>query len=281
MTTTTSVTTDQIEAMDFSSLVGIANEPNMPSGGAATIRRVLEKVPGSHHESARLLEVGSNTGFTCIEMASWIRGQVTGVDINPISIDFSRKKAAAAGIRNVEFIQSNATGLDFPDGTFDLVFCSNVTSFVRDREQAIKEYYRVLKPLGVLAAAPIYYKDTPPNDLLKRVETAVGAPIPVRGKDYWTNLFQHPEAELYFEEEYEYIYQTQDRIDDYVAMVMDQPHMEQFTSQVRSAIQKRLTYFYQIFNDNLQYARYSILLYRLGAPNRVPILHETRRVDQG
>jgi ubiquinone/menaquinone biosynthesis C-methylase UbiE len=271
------VTPAQIEEMDFSSLVGIANEPNMPSGGAATIRRVLEKVPAAWYDTSRLLEVGSNTGFTCVEMASWVRGRVTGVDINPISIDFSRKKAAAAGIGNVEFIQSNATGLDFPDATFDLVFCSNVTSFVRDREQAIAEYYRVLKPLGVLAAAPIYYHSAPPADLLKRVEAAVGAPIPVRGKDYWTHLFQHPDAELYFDEEYEYIYQTPERIAEYVAMVMDQAHIQQFSAETQQAIARRLTYFYEIFNDNLQYARYSILLYRLGAPNRVPILHETRR----
>lgn len=265
-----------IENVDFSTLVGVANEPNMCSGGTATIRRVLQQVPV--HADSRFLEVGSNTGFTTIEFASWIPGKVYGVDINPKSIELARKKASAFGITNAEFIHANALTLPFENHRFDLVFVSNVTSFIQDRERAITEYYRVLKPRGVLAAVPIYYHEAPPEELRKRVEEAVGAPIPVRGKDYWQNLFSHTGTELFFDEEYEYIYQSPERIAAYVDMVMSHPHLGEFPAETRAAIANRLQYFYHLFNENLRYARYTILLYRTGAPNLEPILHQSRRV---
>lgn len=269
-------TVDAIRKMNFSEVVGLVNEPNMPSGGAATVRRVLQQIPLGATDN--VLEIGSNTGFTCIEMASWAPAAVYGVDINPNSVALARAKAVRTGVTNVTFMEGTALALPFPDQHFQLVFCSNVTSFITDRHKAVNEYYRVLRPRGVLAAAPIYYHQPPPEELRREVEIAVGAPIPVRGKDYWRELFAHPRGNLFFDEDYEYVHQLDDQIDRYITMVMSQAPIQHLPAQNQEVLIDRLRYFYQLFNENLRYARYCILLYQLDAPNCEPILYQSRPI---
>ena len=265
---------EQIEKMDFSAIVGITNEPNTPSGAAQTIRRIIQQIPFYSHY--RILDVGCNTGYASIEIASWIDAKVFGVDINQTSLEFA--KAKGKRFSNLSFCRVNALNLPFADSSFNLVYVNNVTSFISDRKGAIFEYYRVLQPLGVLAVVPIFYHIPPPLSLHKKVEEAVGANIPIRGKNYWYECFNSADAELFFDEEYEYIYQTPERIDWYVKFVMSQPHLSEFSGQIKNALSARLTYFYQLFNENLRFAKYCILLYRYLPANLTPILFETQKV---
>jgi ubiquinone/menaquinone biosynthesis C-methylase UbiE len=266
----------EIAALDFSRLVGAINEPNMPSGGGHTVRRVLEF--SRLRPGAKVLEVGSNTGFSAIEIASWIDGEVTGVDINPISTAFARDKAARHGLDNVRFVVGDGLGLPFGDASFDLVFCSNVTSFIADNRAARDEYYRVLRPRGVLAVAPIYYHRPPPDDLRRAVGDAIGVELPLTNRDYWPDLFADERSTLIEQETYEYLRQSPARIAAYAERVFEQPHLQRLDPARRTAAERRLTYFYEIFDENLAYARYDILIYRANHPNPEPVLHRTRRV---
>ncbi|AGL19164.1 class I SAM-dependent methyltransferase [Actinoplanes sp. N902-109] len=270
------LTTDDIATIDFSRLVGLLNEPNMPSGGGATIRRVIDLArlrPGS-----RVLEVGSNTGYTSIEFASWIDGHVTGLDINPVSTAFAREKAARHGLRNLTFDVGDGQDLPYADGSFDLVYVSNVTSFIDDHRRACDEYHRVLADDGLLVAAPIYYRTPPPEDMRRRVGAAIGVDLKVTDQRYWTDMFADPRATLVEQETYEYLRQSDERIAAYVGTVLDQPHLHRIDPALRAAAADRLTYFYRLFDENLSYARYDILVFRRGHPNPEPVLHTSRRV---
>ncbi|MEU7900542.1 hypothetical protein AB0B45_47900 [Nonomuraea sp. NPDC049152] len=44
------LTADEVAQLNFSQIVGFVNEPNMCSGGAATLRRIMREVPGLHPE---------------------------------------------------------------------------------------------------------------------------------------------------------------------------------------------------------------------------------------
>jgi len=270
----------EIRRTDFSRIVALTNEPNMPSGGGATVRRVLQLA--GPLRGRPLLEVGSNTGYTSIELASWTDEHVYGIDVNPVSNEFARAKASRMGIENVTFTLGNGMGgLPFDDGTFGLVFASNVTSFMDDHVSARDEYYRVLAPLGILAAVPIYYRTTPPAALVDEVAEAIGAPLPVTTPEYWRDLFSHPDATLIADEPYEYVRQTEERIAEYLANVMAQPHLAGLPAELVTALSDRLGHFYRLFDENLSYAGYSIMLYRLGHPNPEPILHTTRACPAG
>jgi ubiquinone/menaquinone biosynthesis C-methylase UbiE len=266
----------EIKELDFSRVVALTNEPNMPSGGGATVRRVLELA--GPRRGGRVLEVGSNTGYTTIEMASWLDSPVTGLDVNPVSNAFAAAKAQRAGIDNAEFVLGDGQGMPFDDDLFELVFASNVTSFMTDHQQACDEYYRVLAPRGVLAVVPIYYRQAPPEPLRKAVEAAIGVPLQVTSEQYWIDVFSRDGVSLVADEPYEYIRQTPERIAAYVEQVMDQAHLAGQPAQKTAALNSRLAHFYEIFDENLSYAGYSILLFRKGHPNPEPVLHTTRRV---
>lgn len=280
MTTTAperSLTPDEVRHLNFSQTVGLVNEPNMCSGGAATLRAVLRGVPGLG-AGDRILEVGSNTGFSVLELAAATRCEVHGIDIEESSVSFSRSKAAALGLDNAHFAVGDGTRIDFPDEHFDLLFASNVTSFIPDRTRAIDEYYRVLRRFGVLAAVPIFYHRRPPARLLAEVEAAVGAPLPRFSRADWEGMFGRPGAELFFSEEYEYLDLGPEQIDAYTAEVLAQPCNDGLSPELKEAAGRRLHYFYTLFNENLGYARYAILLYRKSSPTAFPILHASAPV---
>lgn len=60
-------TAEQIKNMDYSSFVGLINERNRPSGGIKTVHTVA--VNAFINKNKKVLEIGSNTGFTSVNLA--------------------------------------------------------------------------------------------------------------------------------------------------------------------------------------------------------------------
>jgi SAM-dependent methyltransferase len=66
---------------------------------------------------------------------------------------FGRERAAAAGLGNVEFIESDAFSLDFPHASFDAAVSRWGIIFEPDAEAAADRIRRFLKPGGRMAIA--------------------------------------------------------------------------------------------------------------------------------
>jgi len=258
---------DNIDQLnDYSKFVGFVNERNRPSGGIKTIHKVA--VASFLDSTKKILEIGSNTGFTSVNLALMTGCEVVGVDTNDSSIKNAELYAAEQGVETrVKFVNANACELPFPDSSFDLVWCSNVTSFISDKEKAISEYLRVLKPGGVLVVVPIYYITTPPQDVVKRVSSAIGSDITVRDKEGWKKIFFETAVssgnalELFFEEDFIY-HDVSGGIPDYVDMLMSKDNIKSLDSDKRNKVREMAEYFYGLFNENLRYAGYSIILYQ-------------------
>jgi SAM-dependent methyltransferase len=78
--------------------------------------------------------------------------RLVGLDIDPYMV----QQAAATAQRckcQVDIRAGNASRLDLQDGMFDMVFCHQTLHHIIDQENAIREFYRVLKPGGVLLFA--------------------------------------------------------------------------------------------------------------------------------
>ncbi|HST86243.1 MAG TPA: class I SAM-dependent methyltransferase [Kineosporiaceae bacterium] len=274
------MTAESVATLNFSQTVSLLNEPNMCSGGAETIRTVLAQIPTLRYAS-RILEVGSNTGFSVLEFASMVTGTVHGIDIEPYSVKLSRAKARRLGLDNAHFRVGDGTAIDYPTGDFDLVYASNVTSFIPDAPRAVAEYYRVLRPFGTLAAVPIYYRTTPSAALLSQVEEAIGAPLRVRRLDDWIPVFGQGTRQPYWTQEFEYVDLTPIEIARYVDAVVAQESNTMLPQPVLTAAAERLHHFYTLFNENLRHAGFAVLLYRNQEPTPFPILHRTRPVVPG
>lgn len=264
----------EISQLDFSSVVALVDEPNTPSGAHESIRTILTAVPADRFR--RVLDVGSNTGFATLEIASWLDAEVVGLDINPDSVALASERAAALGLSNARFVEGSLLDLPFEADSFDLVYCNNVTSFVRNRTQALAQYTRVLRPMGVLAAVPIYYRETPPQSVVDDVSRAIGAPIDPRGIEQWLECFSEPGLDLIYRKDFVYDRLSDERIADYASRVVAEQRTPWLTDVQRRAAHDRLEGMYRLFERNLSYCGFSVLLFRWRGPNPSDVLHTSR-----
>lgn len=137
---------EEILKMDYNQLIGIVRETNRPPGGFKSILHIAQNTFITRE--TKVLEIGTSTGITAIELAKLTHCKITAIDINPVSIEEAKKRAVEEGVSEyINFEIQDATQLEYADNTFDLVFCGNVTSLISEREKALNEYLRVLKPM--------------------------------------------------------------------------------------------------------------------------------------
>lgn len=78
--------------------------------------------------------------------------RLIGMDIDPEMLEASAREAAANQI-NAEFVCCSSSNIKLPDNSVDLLFCHQTFHHLIDQERAIEEFFRVLKPSGVLLFA--------------------------------------------------------------------------------------------------------------------------------
>ncbi len=99
--------------------------------------------PGS-----RVLDVAAGYGEPALTAArrAGPEGRVVATDISAEMLGFGRERAAAAGLGNVEFIQSDASSLDFPPASFDAAVSRWGLIFEPDGEAAAARIRGFLEP---------------------------------------------------------------------------------------------------------------------------------------
>ncbi|MHA6204400.1 class I SAM-dependent methyltransferase [Dyella soli] len=113
---------------------------------ALTMLAVLEEALGPERLArARVLNVGCSTGIID-EVLSTRVAHSTGIDIDQDAIELARERCSAA---NTSFEVGDAMSLDFPDGSMDIIICSQVYEHVPDPVQMMREIRRVLAADGV------------------------------------------------------------------------------------------------------------------------------------
>ncbi len=111
------------------------------------IERALSGIPEDFE--GKLLEVPVGTGVLTMPVYRELPdADITCLDYSADMMNAAKRKAEAAGIRNVTFRQGDVGALPFGDGTFDIVLSMNGFHAFPDKEAAYRETLRVLKPGG-------------------------------------------------------------------------------------------------------------------------------------
>lgn len=98
-----------------------------------------------------VLDCGCGPGGITQGIAAHIApGRVTGVDMDGSQIALATERAAALGLKNVEFRKASVYELPFADASFDAVFSHALFEHLADKVRAARECLRVLKPGGVM-----------------------------------------------------------------------------------------------------------------------------------
>ncbi|CAN5178145.1 methyltransferase domain-containing protein [soil metagenome] len=93
----------------------------------------------------RVLDVACGTGIVTRSIPQLVgpTGRVVGVDISPDMLAVARSVAKPPGAA-IEWLEGNASELDLPDESFDLVLCQQGLQFFPDRAAAARGMHRVL-----------------------------------------------------------------------------------------------------------------------------------------
>jgi SAM-dependent methyltransferase len=115
--------------------------------GATEIRERLVDLAGVK-AGDRVLDVAAGYGEPALTAAKRVGadGHVVATDIAAVMIEYGRERAAAAGLENIDFIESDAASLDFPPESFDAALSSWGIIFDPDGEAAAARVRGFLKP---------------------------------------------------------------------------------------------------------------------------------------
>jgi SAM-dependent methyltransferase len=121
---------------------------------------------GALRPGERVVDVGTGGGIDSLIAAKMVgpSGRVIGVDMTPAMLDKARSSATAAGMTNVEFREGFGESLPVEDGWADVVISNGVLNLMPDKDAALREMARVLKPGGRLQIGDILVQKPVPQN---------------------------------------------------------------------------------------------------------------------
>ncbi len=135
--------------------------------------KLLKVTPGSF-----VLDLGCGTGRLAAYLRELVgpKGWIIGMDPSPYRIEIAKQKMK----KGLSFQLGGSEDLGvFKDNFFDFVYLNSVFYWIRDKETALVEIYRILKPGGKLGITSGYKFENSP--LLKIVNEAI---MEVMGKEF-------------------------------------------------------------------------------------------------
>lgn len=113
-----------------------------------------------------VLDAGCGVGGSSIFLAKTIRCKCVGITLSPTQIPHATKFANAAGVRHlVDFKEMNYNKTTFANASFDVIWGNESICYADDKNEFIKEAFRLLKPGGRLILGEGFVSKKQNNDL--------------------------------------------------------------------------------------------------------------------
>ena len=125
---------------------------------------------------ATVVDIGCGAGTDLLLAArrAGPRGRAIGVDMTEAMRQRATAGAAACGLDNVEVRNGDATRLPIDDRSVDVVISNGVLNLVPEKERAVAEIARVLKPGGRVQIADIIIGEVLPDSALRDIDLWTG-----------------------------------------------------------------------------------------------------------
>ncbi|MEU4583285.1 class I SAM-dependent methyltransferase [Kitasatospora aureofaciens] len=255
---------DPIPYVDLLSLVG---ETNRCPGGKRTIRRIASRLgigPGT-----RVLEIGSNTGFTSLELAKITGCTAVGIDVSPAAVaEAERKRVSLPSwiADRVSFSVGDACDIKHDDASFDVIVCGGANTFVQDREAALREYLRVLRPYGFVSVTNLYYRKAPDQQLLDDLREVLGFEIPPYGLRDWLKVLAPAEWEIYDLQTTDLVDRPASVVEAYSAALCSAERLPDLDEVTRLQVKEQWQHVTSVFNRNHAHLGFMELTLRRNMP---------------
>ncbi len=249
---------DKIKKMNYVDLMAFLGEVNRPPGGKDSIRQLVQNCFITRN--SKVLDVGCNTGYCSFEIAHLSKCKVIGVDINQNMVETANKNRKSDFLDNfVKFKIADAMDLPFEDNSFDIVMSGGSTAFIENKEKALKEYKRVLKPWGFIADINFFYKTKPPARIINELNKLMNINIEPWNMNYWLNLYNKCNLEKYFIYKNDISQVSKKEVKQYCLEMVKERKLSQ---EIHKELTEKILQAMLLFNENHKYLAYGIFIFR-------------------
>jgi ubiquinone/menaquinone biosynthesis C-methylase UbiE len=123
-----------------------------------------------------VLDLGSGGGIDVLLSARRVgpTGKAYGLDMTEEMLTLARENQRKAGVENVEFLQGQIEQIPLPAHSVDVVISNCVINLSGDKDQVLREAFRVLKPGGRFAVSDVVVRGAVPAAIRRDIELWVG-----------------------------------------------------------------------------------------------------------
>jgi ubiquinone/menaquinone biosynthesis C-methylase UbiE len=123
-----------------------------------------------------VLDLGSGGGIDVLLSARRVgpTGFAYGLDMTDQMLELAEKNRAEAGAQNVKFLKGHIEEIPLPDNSVDVIISNCVINLSADKDQVLREAFRVLKPGGRFAVSDVVIDGELPAAVRADMEMYVG-----------------------------------------------------------------------------------------------------------
>lgn len=156
---------------DASEVGGLPDEAVLASLGCGNPTALASLKPGDV-----VLDLGSGGGIDVLLSARRVAptGKAYGLDMTDEMLALARENQRKADVQNVELLKGEIEHIPLPDNSVDVVISNCVINLSADKDQVLREAFRVLKPGGRFAVSDVVTKGPVPADVRQSMLLWVG-----------------------------------------------------------------------------------------------------------
>lgn len=123
-----------------------------------------------------VLDLGSGGGIDVLLSARRVgpTGKAFGLDMTDEMLALARENQSKAGVENVEFLKGEIERIPLPDSSVDVIISNCVINLSADKDQVLREAFRVLKPGGRFAVSDVVVRGEVPDEVRRSMLLWVG-----------------------------------------------------------------------------------------------------------
>jgi len=156
---------------DATQTQGLPEAALLASLGCGNPTALAELKPGE-----LVLDLGSGGGIDVLLSARRVgpTGKVYGLDMTDEMLALAKENQRKAGATNVEFLKGEIEHIPLPDDSVDVVISNCVINLSADKDQVLREAFRVLRPGGRFAVSDVVTRGAIDPEIRRNILAWVG-----------------------------------------------------------------------------------------------------------